>query len=362
MRTIKGKTYKAAVIFLAIAFLWTGAYCQAEVVPVDKKPYWHAQIFLANQIKGIGLLDSYQEDNNNTSYLYDNALAAMALVALGNYGLAREILDTLSMEVKNTAQGAPFESYIYSDLSGNGNGLGYCGNAAWLLQAYNIYQKATSSKAYYNTQKKLADFLLSLQDTKDGGLRGSISEYWKSTEHNLVAYAALYNFSRLNSKFTYRVKADKIKKFLTGASVWNKIYFNSGPYDSSWALDVQALGPLVLGKGYAGSLSWAEKNMKLIRPLGSGVLTGFDFNADLDTIWLEGTLQMALALYLCGNADKGNYYYAEAAKAQQQDGSLLLATNQGTASQWWILQPWRAVAPTCWFIFYSLKFNPLVLY
>lgn len=338
------------------------SFVYAGIMPVENKRQWGAQVFIANQIKGIGLVDSYREDNVNRSYVYDNALAAIASMAMGNFGLAKEILDTLCNEVYNTVQGVPFESYTYSDLSGNGGGIAYCGNSAWLLQALNIYQKLTSSKIYYVTQKRLADFLLTLQDPIDGSLRGSPYDYWKSTEHNIIAYVALRNFGYLNSYSYYLSKADKIKNFLQSPAVWDGIRFNRGPYDRTRIIDVQALGVLLFGSNYSSALGWSEANLKLSKPFQGKVVTGFDFNDDLDTVWLEGTLQAALAYYRLNNITKSNFYYNEACKTIQSDGSVVLATNRGTASEYWIMEVWRAIAPTAWLIFYSLKFNPLILY
>jgi hypothetical protein len=319
-------------------------------------------MFIANQIKGIGLVDSYQEDNVNTSYVYDNCLAAIACMLMGNFGLAEEILDTLTREVKKTQENVPFESYDYSDLQGNGRGLAYCGNSAWLLQTLNIYQKLKSSTKYYVMQKRLANFLLTLQDPIDGGLRGCLNGYWKSTENNIIAYAALRNFGRLNYKFAYVSRAEKIKRFLKSPAVWDGIRFFRGANDSTEVTDVQALGVLLLGPNYSSALTWAENKLKTTQPFNNGLVTGFDFNNDLDTVWLEGTLQMALAFYKVNNSTQGNYYYNEACKTIQSDGSLLLATNRGTATEEWTLETWRAIAPSAWLIFYHFRFNPLIIY
>ncbi len=355
---------KIVHIFFAFIVAAMPVYAYSAPIRLENNPAWKAQIFLAQQIKGIGLIDSYQEDNVNISYVYDNALAAIASTIMGNYGMAKEILATLSTELKLSADNVPYESYMYSDITGAGSGVSYCGNTAWLLQAYNIYQKYTASKEFLATQKILADFLLKLQDPNDGGLRGSTYDSWKSTEHNSIACAALSNFGRLNNLFSYYNKAQKIKRFITSAAIWDGTRFNRGPYDSTAVTDVQALGVLLLGVKYKTALAWAENNLSLIKPLNNSsvLIQGFDCNSHLDTVWLEGTLQMSLAFHRSATAAKYTFYLNEAVKAQQKDGSLLLATNTGDASDFWMLQPWKAAAPTSWLIFNKLKFNPLILY
>jgi len=354
---------RSKIILILIAFFGLSAVSAfADILPVESKKEWKAQVFLANQIKGVGLVDSYQEDWQDISYIYDDALAVMANMAMKNVGMAKEILDTISKEIKTTSDGMPFESYHYYDTTGNGTGSSYCGNVAWLLQSFNIYQRTTGNREYYSCQKKMADFLLKLQDPKDGGLRGSICDTWKSTENNLAAYVALRNFGRINGSGYYMQKAEKVRIFLKSRAVWDGQRFNRGPGDPTEVTDVQALGVLVLGNNYRSALDWAEVNLQTIKPFNGKVITGFDFNDDLDTLWSEGTLQMALAFSKANNPLKGDYYYNEISQAIGLDGSLVLATNRGSASEYWTLEPWRAAAPTCWLIFYSTKFNPLVLY
>lgn len=335
----------------------------AGIMPLESKRHWRAQLFIANQIKGIGLVDSYQDDEGYVSYVYDNSLAAIASMLIGNFGFAIEILNTLTREVEQTEAGVPFEFYYASDFNGKGYGLAYCGNSAWLLQALNIHQKLKSNiKQYYFAQKKLADFLLTLQDPIDGGLRGSTDDYWKSTEHNIIAYVALKNFGRLNNLPEYVTKAENIRTFLASSVIWDGTRFNQGAFDPGRVVDVQALGVLLLGSEYSSALTWAEENLMVTRPFNAETVTGFDFNYDRDTVWIEGTIQMALAFHSIGNSEKASYYFSEACKTLQNDGSLLLATNRGTASGWWTLMPYRAIAPISWLILYYYKFSPLILY
>lgn len=382
------------LILLILIFLQLNIPAYA-ILTVEERPQWRAQIFLANQIKGIGLVDSfldeglYPEMQPNMSWVYDNAVAAMGCILMGNYGLAAEILLTLCAEVKKYVADIPAEGYDFTDKEGNYldgdynyQPDAYCGNTAWLLQALNLYQKTyqdltkstsaifqKNNKSLYDMQVKLANYLLTLQDT-DGGLRGSKDVSWKSTEHNIIAYVALRNFGRLNGSPTYVASADKIITFIISPEIWNSSEgrFNRGENDPANAVDAQALGVLLAASLdsfygtnnvslYSSALTWAENKHKVNTPI-----IGFDFNDDKDTVWLEGTLQMALAFYKVNNTAKGNSYYNEALKIQQSDGSLLWATNDGTSGQGYNLRPCRAVVPAAWVIFCSRRFNPLILY
>ena len=354
---------KRTVALIMLPLLLTANLVSAATNAASYSQAQKAQTFISNQIKGVGLVDSYQEDNKTVSYVYDNALAAMACMSMGNYGLAQRILDALAKKVQKSEFGVPYESYNYNTGKAESYYV-YAGNTAWMLQAFNIYQKSKSSKTYYSFQKKLADYIVSLQDSSDGGIKGTRNDTWKSTEHNLIAYAALKNFGKLNKQSSYSAKADKIMTFLTGSTIWDGERFNQGKNDTARVTDVQALGTLLLGSSYSSALTYAEKYLKLTDYYNSKSVIGFDFNSDLDTVWLEGNLQMALAFYKSGNTStsKGDYYYDEAAKTIQSDGSVLLATSTGSASDWWTLQVWRAIASTSWLIMYYSKFSPLILY
>lgn len=353
---------KRIIALVALSLLFTANLVSAATNAASYKQAQKAQTFIINQIKGVGLVDSYQEDESNVSYVYDNTLAAMACMSMGNYGKAKQIFDALCSKVqKNSTYGIPFESYDFNTGKAKSYTL-YSGNAAWLLQALNIYQKKQSSKAYYTVQKKLADFLVKFQDSGDGAIKGGSSFSWKSTEHNIIAYVALRNFGRINSLSSYVTKAEKIKTFLTSSKVWDGERFNRGKNDTVSVTDVQALGALLLGGSYSSALTYAEEYLKLTDYYNSKSVTGFDFNSNLDTVWLEGSLQMAMAFYKSGNTTNGDYYYDEAAKTIQSDGSVLLATSTGSASEYWTLQAWRAIAPTSWLIMYYSKFSPLTLY
>ena len=364
---MKRQTTKNALILVLVSALFFPASSPAAIPLLESLPWWRAQTYLATDIKGVGLIDSYVEDNQGLSYVYDNALAAMAFTVARQFGMAEEILATLSTQVIKTPNGLLFESYNLLDPNGSGQGPVYAGNTAWLLQALNVYQKYTGRKTYAAFQKILADYLLSQQDF-DGGIFIMPGNFGKSTEHNLAAFSALYNYGQLNSLPAYMTAAKQVHNFLT-THTWiaSETRFRTSvpdpqPYELlTWATDCQALGALALGSNYSPALNWAEANLLVTKQLGNVNVTGFDFNSDRDTVWFEGTLQMALAFKKTGLTVQANKYYTQAIKGRKSDGSILLATNTGTASIYWMLQPWRAAAPTAWLVFYAKNFNPLAI-
>lgn len=345
-----------AYLFLRI----TGTFILAISIVISQPAFAEKGIsgaysYLCNQVKGIGIVDSYK-DAYNDSYTYDNALAVIAFTAKGDYTRARAILNAYQNNIGLPLYGGYYDVYDYTTGIGRGNIS--AGPNAWLLDAINFYYYKTNDPQFLGTAQVLADYLVGLQDM-DGGLFGDEFVSWKSTEHNLAAYAALYNYGMLNSKDLYVQKANLVKDFLV-LNCWNGERFLRGKNDAAEVTDTQSLGVLSLGTTYASAIYWAEYHTKCTKPLGRLSVTGFDFNNDLDTVWLEGALQEAMAFKKNYDDYRAGIYFNNVNKTQRSNGSFLCATNRGTTGTDWILLPVECVAPTCWYIFYNTNTNPFM--
>jgi hypothetical protein len=322
-----------------------------KATPLEK-----AHNYLVGQVQSSGLIRSYN-DSSSASYTYDNALAIMAFVAIGDSDNARTILGTFQSGISIPASGGYHD--VYDFTNGVGSGAISAGPNSWLLNAVNLYRYKTGDLQFQSLGQQLADYLVNLQDA-DGGLFGGESFPWKSAEHNQSAYAALYNFGMLSNQDIYVQKANLIKNFLF-TECWDGERFLRGKNDYTVVTDVQALGVLSLGTSYASAIYWAEYHTKCTHNINrKTTVTGFDFNDDLDTVWLEGTLQQAIAFNKNYDDWRAGIYYEEVNKTQRRNGSFLLATNEGTTGSDWILMPIECVAPTCWYIFYNTDTNPLM--
>lgn len=124
--------------------------------------------------------------------------------------------------------------------------------------------------------------------------------------------------------------------------------------------DVQALGTLVLGANYAGGAYWVEDHTQTTRRYkGRNTITGFDLNTDRDTVWVEGTLQQAMAFLTAGDQQRADIFKQEAEKLFQSSGALWQASNAGTSGFGDTFMPWQAIAPTAWYVFLTLQDNVL---
>lgn len=315
-----------------------------------------ALAFIAGRIGGAGIVDSYVEDGFEYSYLYDNALSAMAFISSGDLATAEIILDGLAA-IGTEPEGGFLERYSSLDGSSTG-GIPPAGPNAYVLMAINLYYDATGDPKYDLLAADIADFILTHQDT-DGGLFGNASVTWKSVENNMAAYAAINNFGVLNNDQYYVDKAAEIKAFIIN-ECWDGTRFFVAEGNSDIFTDVQALGTLILGADYSSGSTWVEGyTLNTDRYKGRKSVTGFDFNDDLDTVWTEGTFQETLAFISVGDVTRYAFYKAEGEKLYQSSGAFLLASSRGSTGFEWILEKWQAVAPTAWYVFVCNQDNVL---
>jgi len=314
--------------------------------------------FLKSRMGPAGLLDSFVEDRTDYSYTYDNALAAMAFLSAGDRLSAQRVLD--GFVGIGPAPGGGF-LHRYRTTGTSAGGILAAGHNAYLLQAMNLFSWRTGDHRYDSIARGIADLLLTLQDSTDGGVFGRPGVAWKSTENNLAAYSAVANLALVQNLPAYGIRATQIGDFLV-RECWNGTRFLTGKNDPMIVTDVQALGTQVLGAGYSNGSFWVESYTKATqRYSGKKQVTGFDLNTDRDTVWTEGTLQQALAFWLAGDNARFGFYRTESEKLLQASGAFWAASNRGTTGFGEFFERWQAVAPTAWYLFVSNQDNVLGL-
>lgn len=313
--------------------------------------------FLRGQIGAFGLVDSYVEDGTDDSYTYDNALAVLAFISSGDTASARGILDALAA-IGPEPEGGFLDRYHAQD--GRHDGSLSVGPNGYVLQALNLYRLTTGDETYAGLSVGIADYILGLQ-ASDGGIFGFAGATWKSTENNLGALSGIHNLGTLLESPYYLTRAAQIESFLV-SECWDGVRFLTGENDPMIVTDVQALGAMVLGPAFASGAYWVEDHTLTTRRYsGRKQVTGFDFNADGDTVWTEGTLQEVMAFLVAGDIVRADFYMTEAEKLFQSSGALWLASNRGSTGFDWTLERWQAVAPTAWYVWVSNADNVLAL-
>ena len=351
----------------------------------------------------------------NFAYLYDNALAAMVLSYAGENERAMQIADAMVYALENDryyedgrlrnayANGnpksppgwlsakskeyarlpgfyIPAEDFWYEDYFAGSTSTG---NMAWAMLALcEVYKNNPEKEKYFDAAKTIANFLLNVKDEKGGftgGYEGwegeSAKVTYKSTEHNIDLIVA------------YRKLADLVQK--NGDENCSSIYYEASKHAENFVLSMydNDRGCFYTGTTADGitiskdvlpldSNTWAilalgsefndgEKVMDFIEQ-NMAVDGGYDFNDDLDGVWLEGTAQVALAYKEIGNEEKyeevlrllNNYTLPEGGVyAANHDGVSTGLIVSGTDVPW-VYNMHEHVGATSWVCFANQGINP----
>jgi hypothetical protein len=290
------------------------------------------------------------------AFVYDESLAVIALVACGDNAHAKHVANALretsehDPRLRNTyrdgiAEGAPLPngwwdskaSRWVEDRAQMGTSTG---NVAWAGLALLAMFESDRDPKWSVAAAKLARWIIeNASDSRDGfsgGIEGfndaPIRVSWKSTEHNIDAAALFRRLIDDGVPGDWHKAETSARRFL--ASQWDVAsgHFFIGtlpdgvtPNRTSSALDAQ-IWPLLLGdapKVWRRSLTYVERE--------HAVPGGFDFNADRDGAWIEGTAQVALAYRLVGRASDAQPLFATI-KAQISTSGMVYATREPRVS------------------------------
>jgi hypothetical protein len=301
------------------------------------------------------LVQSY-ETIDDRCWIYDEALAVIAFVALGQFEVSKKILDTLKA-VQNPDGSFDF-SYQISTLTST-SGRRYTGSIAWIAMAVNFYRSMTHDPSYNALLWKTLNWI-STQQVMDreketyGGVSLGVRDDAFSMEHNLDTYSAFYHY---HNKY-FRKRAKKIKQFIIKKlySKKSEPHFMTGYKDYSLYLDCQSWAVLALGKKYCKALPFAKKRFQVKNGIlgdHKNIQGFFERQAKNAPVWSEGTAGMALAYYLCGRIKDGDFYHRQVKKMMGKEGGIAYATE----SQYEFSTS-LSVAGTAWYIFYEMKLNP----
>lgn len=288
----------------------------------------------------------------NGAFTYDNALAAIALLACGKPKQAARVGEALLLAAREDRAGPvmgrlrnayrpgaqeqrpipPMGWWNSADQRWREDAYQVgtaTGNVAWAGLALITLAEATNDERYAAGARKLADWIVANTMDKKGGFTGGVfgdvnaskKETWKSTEH-AADLAAL--FARLKMQEPHR----HARLFLTFVFDKRAGYFPTGVGTdgetinrATSGLDAQ-LWPLLLSDAaveWQSALGYAEK--------AHGVAGGFDFNDDRDGLWLEGTAQAALVYRYLGRAADADRALDEVAK-HISPGGYIWATRE----------------------------------
>jgi hypothetical protein len=296
----------------------------------------------------------------SSAFVYDNALAVIALVACGNVSSATTIGNALSLAARNdrtfkdgrvrnayragpVGEGAPAlpgwwdgkQNIWAEDPAQDGSSTG---NVAWVALALLTLHQATKQESFLADAEHLIDWIIA-NVSSGSGFRGGFHGYdpqqvkltWISTEHNVDVYAAATWLFRLTNQQKYADAASQARQFLGRAFNVNYFLLGTKPDGSladpgMLALDVQLWPWMAIPDAPAqwrSALNFAATHL--------AVKDGFDFNADRDGLWVEGTAQASLAYRIAGDPRRSAQLLVTL-EAERTASGLLNATREARVS------------------------------
>jgi hypothetical protein len=325
-------------------------------------------------------------DLNANGWTYDAAVTAAADGAGGSPGAAATILDELQRLQR--ADGALFFSY---DLNtGRGNGVMRTGSIAWVGLAAAQYRAATCSHRYDDLLTGVTSWLLGQRVTDAaapgyGMVRGGPGVSWISGEHNfevrafVARLAALVagegrcdggltdvdpaNAAALVQRATAAVAVldAAIERELLVSDGPGRAHFRQGVGDDGRPVDVQAYGiEWLIGQGRlddARAVAAQTQATTLVTGrtiegrASAGTFTGYRPFADAwspDVLWMEGTMQMRMALSDLGLSTADLDSSADRWAAATGGGLMLQADRTVVGGSGGDFHTWAAAAPAAW--------------
>lgn len=292
----------------------------------------------------------------NVAFVYDNALASIALTACGKPQSARRIADALARAASADPQfddGRVRNAYAAGPVAEGTVQLAGFWSAERKLWIQDPYQLSTSTgnvawaalalldaHRHDHTGPYLAAARRALQWTRDhavdnrapagftGGTflsaSGPVRQTWKSTEHNVDLAAAWTALGKTCAEPDSAAQAAIASRFV--ASQWDgsagRFYIGTGTDGLTSdrersGLDAQ-IWPLIalahIPDDWTRALRFVDAHHRI-----DG---GYGYNRDPDGIWTEGTAQMAAVLVLRGQPERAAPLWPILARQATPDGWL----------------------------------------
>src|ERR1700704_144665 len=315
----------------------------------------------------------------SSAFVYDNALAVIALVACGNVSSAASIGNALSLASRNdrtfkdgrvrnayragpVGEGPPAlpgwwdgkQKIWAEDAAQDGSSTG---NVAWAALALLTLHQATKQESFLADAGRLIDWVIANVST-GSGFRGGFHGYdptqvkltWISTEHNVDVCAAATWLFRLTGQRKYADAASEARQFLERAFDVDHFLLGTKPDGgladrSMLALDVQLWPWMAIPDAPAAwrsALNFAATHL--------AVKDGFDFNGDRDGLWVEGTAQASLAYRIAGDPRRSAQLLTTL-EADRTPSGFLNATRGARVSTGLSLDPTPAATEADFFYF-----------
>jgi len=293
------------------------------------------------------------------AFVYDNALAGIALVACRQPDAARRVADAVVAatardrhyhdgRLRNAYRAGPVpegpvplpgwwdapSKRWFEDNYQVGTATG---NVAWAALMLLAVYESTHERRYLDTAATLMTWVdkETFGSNSPGGYIGGFfgeepsprRQGWKSTEHNVDAYAAFRWLALRTGDARWNAAAQRARHFVEAMWQPGEGRFVIGTNDDGHSLNSApsaldaSLWPLIAVPDAAAtwrrSLDWTRAH--------HAVRGGYGFNANPDGVWTEGTGQAALVLRASGRDDETKGLWP-VLLAQRAPSGMLYAT------------------------------------
>lgn len=291
-----------------------------------------------------------------TAFLYDNAVAAIALVACDKPKDAAQIGDAILAALDHDRywhDGRLRNGYLAGPVGPSALKLaGWWdtkqnmwvedryqvgsdnGNMAWAILALLALDRATGDHRYRNGAVRIGGWVKQWRDkSRPGGFTGGtfahepmpVVETWKSTEHNTDLAAAFSGLAQATGDNAWLRDANAAENFVR--AMWRPTCgcFAVGTTEDGktrnlyLALDAQ-IWPLLAIPGAAARYKAAAEPVKLRDR------EGFAYSEAKEGPWTEGTAQVALLMKLSGHEEKADRLTKALEAMRTPDGSYYAAS------------------------------------
>lgn len=368
--------------------------CAALTARVDELP-GKGPTFLRSYDAASGRGEPSEPALRTAAFTYDNAVATIALLACDQHDAALRVGEALRRaalaptRLRNAYRAGAVDdkplpngwwdasaSRWMEDRYQDGSATG---NIAWAALALLALYDSTHDMRWSDAAAQLGHEALNLaQDASGDGFFGGVEGFdaapvplrWKSTEHNIDLAAVFDWLDRARQPEEWRAPAVSARHFVAAqwepeqGRFWTGTLPDGTTNRNTSALDVQFWPQLLRNAPHEWqrAIVYAERE--------HGVEGGFDFNADRDGTWLEGTAQAALVYRVLGregaaqpllatiaaNFSAGGFVYAT--REPRISTGLALTAASNSADFYYFRLP--HLAATAWAALAARKRNPFV--
>ncbi len=388
---------RGVALLLSAVFI---PFC-GEATAAPPSPCAKLQSLVATAPPGPVFLPSYPTAGDGplqgTAFLYDNAAAAIALVACNDVPAARRIGDAMLLAqshdrawsdgrlrnaylagaitrpVKLSGWWDPYKNRWFEDRYQVGSDSG---NMAWAVLALLALDRATNDPRYRAGAVRLGTWLERWRDSKGpGGFTGGAFGHepspdalpWKSTEHNTDLAAAFTALAATTGDNHWLAPAHAAEDFVR--AMWNP---DRQRFAVGTATDGATRNPLLALDAQIWPLLALQDTAHYASVLATvhGELAqsgGYAYSEAREGLWTEGTAQVALLDALSGRnreaaalnnviatmRTKDGGYYASSTSALPT--GFMLDTDPTKAREYFHI---AALAPLAWAALAERRFNP----